>query len=771
VAVQVRRRAGAIELENEWFRLVLDLASLRMSLQSHAHATRVEGFAPRVWLEGRPLIAERAMLDGYGEIRSRYGLATRIHVRCRSGLPLDFELDVDVGSDWPGLALGLRLDNRGDETLRIAGIEPFFWSRSEGGALLLPGPAEALRFFQMGYQSWSPAGFLPLGAKGRHPRIPLLRHIHCGPFTPLPRRDLHVSDFMTTLRAPGQAGLTLGFLSHRNFLTHVALQHRRERLDVLRAHVATETLPLAPHATLEAERLWIGLVNPDEDGVASWAERTGTEMGAPAPARVGSAWCSWYEFYTRLRAEDVRRNVRTLSELDSGIETIQIDDGYEQSVGDWLEPGSGFPEGIAPLAREIRAAGFRAGLWLAPLLVSRVSRVARSHPDWLLRRRDGRPRIALFNPAWKGYIAFALDPTHPEVQGWLAELGRTVRGFGFDYLKLDFLYAGAFRGSRYDAQAPSAAAYRRGIEAIRGGAGKDAFFLGCGAPLGPSIGLFDAMRIGPDVAPRWRSRLADAVYGIRAAPSAANSIRNVLARASLHQRLWLNDPDCVLLRDHNTKLKPREVQTLAGVIALSGGLVVVSDDMQSVGPTRRRLLRRLLPAVGRTPELGGLRDQIPDGLRVHFPDGSVWVLCVNLGERSLSPHLDTVELGFDGPAHLYDVWAERGLGTCTGELPLGSVPAHGCRLLRLSPVGSRARVVGSNLHVSGGALETTWIRVEEDGSVRVKLRLPGTREGGLVVAPGPDAIVPVRAVFRDELELLVRAPAPGLDESKKIPDG
>jgi hypothetical protein len=79
--------------------------------------------------------------------------------------------------------------------------------------------------------------------------------------------------------------------------------------------------------------------------------------------------------------------------------------------------------------------------------------------------------------------------------------------------------------------------------------------------------------------------------------------------------------------------------------------------------------------------------------------------------------------------------------------------------------------VGSNLHVSGGALETTWIRTEEDGSVRVKLRLPGTREGELVVARGADAILPVRAAFRDELELLVRAPAPGLDESKKIPDG
>ena len=42
---------------------------------------------------------------------------------------------------------------------------------------------------------------------------------------------------------------------------------------------------------------------------------------------------------------------------------------------------------------------------------------------------------------------------------------------------------------------------RAGYDAIRRGAGDDAFLLGCGAPLGPRVGVVDGMRIGADVAP------------------------------------------------------------------------------------------------------------------------------------------------------------------------------------------------------------------------------------------------------------------------------
>ena len=43
-------------------------------------------------------------------------------------------------------------------------------------------------------------------------------------------------------------------------------------------------------------------------------------------------------------------------------------------------------------------------------------------------------------------------------------------------------------------------------------AGDDAFLLGCGCPLGPAVGVVDAMRIGADVTPYW-SNIIDSTVG------------------------------------------------------------------------------------------------------------------------------------------------------------------------------------------------------------------------------------------------------------------
>ena len=51
-------------------------------------------------------------------------------------------------------------------------------------------------------------------------------------------------------------------------------------------------------------------------------------------------------------------------------------------------------------------------------------------------------------------------------------------------------------------------AYREGLEVIRDAAG-DAYLLGCGAPILPSVGLLDAMRVSPDTAPEWEPPSGD----------------------------------------------------------------------------------------------------------------------------------------------------------------------------------------------------------------------------------------------------------------------
>jgi alpha-galactosidase len=127
---------------------------------------------------------------------------------------------------------------------------------------------------------------------------------------------------------------------------------------------------------------------------------------------------------------------------------------------------------------------------------------------------------------------------------------------------------------------------------VRAGAGEHAFLLGCGCPLGPAVGVVDGMRIGPDTAPHWEPLPIARIPGLEpAVPSGRNALRNTLARAWMHRRLWLNDPDCLLARSKGSQLTRDEVRTLAISIAVTGGMTIVSDDLPALSAGERALVR------------------------------------------------------------------------------------------------------------------------------------------------------------------------------------
>jgi alpha-galactosidase len=233
----------------------------------------------------------------------------------------------------------------------------------------------------------------------------------------------------------------------------------------------------------------------------------------------------------------------------------------------------------------------------------------------------------------------------------------------------------------------------------------------------------------------------------------------VLARAALHQRLWLNDPDCALVRGRSTRLSATEVETLAAAIAASGGLVVDSDDLGCVAPERLALLRRLLPASGRTPQVADGAGEIPDELWTPFPDGSVLALRVNLGERAAFVRLDPRRYGLEPPLRAYDVLADRDLGAVSGRLERELAP-RAAWLVRLAPSSSRPALVGSSLHLAGGGLEVARLRANGDGGTQLRLRLPGPRAGRVIVAPAQGAELSIGVAFDDDLELVLPPPSP-----------
>jgi alpha-galactosidase len=87
-------------------------------------------------------------------------------------------------------------------------------------------------------------------------------------------------------------------------------------------------------------------------------------MGARVPETTPSGWCSWYYFYQQVTEDDIVRNLRFLEahRRELPIDTVQIDDGYQADVGDWLTVNDKFPRGMGWLASEIKRAGYTPGI-------------------------------------------------------------------------------------------------------------------------------------------------------------------------------------------------------------------------------------------------------------------------------------------------------------------------------------------------------------------------------------------------------------------------
>jgi alpha-galactosidase len=435
-------------------------------------------------------------------------------------------------------------------------------------------------------------------------------------------------------------------------------------------------------------------------------------------------WCSWYYFFQSIKEKDVLENLRWARQRQAQIplEVIQIDDGFEAEVGDWLDVDvAAFPRGMASLAAEIREAGFHPGLWLAPFVAKPSSKVVREHPDWVLRQVGGIPANAGF--IWNSF-GRALDVTHPEVLDHLRQLTETVtRQWGYTYLKLDFLYAGALPGRNYNPRLTRAQALFQALEVIRAAVGEDVTLVGCGCPLGSGIGIFDSMRIGPDVASRWWPRYLGVSLPLRhepGLPSTRNAIVSALSRASLHRRWWVNDPDCLLLRDTETQLTDAEVQTLATAIALSAGALMVSDHLPDLSKTRENWLARLLPPLPEAARVVDWFDRAFPSTLVLSLDGAAghWYLVavLNWADREAQAEVDLERLGvpISSAYHTLDFWRGSYQRFSNPRLNLPSIPPHGVTLLALRPAFEAPQWLGDSLHISQG-LAVNEFQVKEAG--------------------------------------------------------
>ena len=631
----------------------------------------------------------------------------------------DLAVDVSIAPAGSGAVdVTVAVTNRSAAPVRIAGIDVV------DGATPF-GPAD--RAFVHGYQSWTPTATLRLD-ESFPPEEPANRPQMVDLAAPADARTSHAVTALTG--EPGQ--LTLGFLDHDAFLSRFDLRTDADTgRTALTAVCPLDGVALEPGECREAATLRVDAGRPVPAALAALASAVGDRMDARLPESVPTGWCSWYHYFTEVTAADIRTTIDDLGEWDVDLDVLQIDDGYETAFGDWRTLDAGF-ESMAGVRDDIVDAGYTPGLWVAPFYVQADSQLAAAHPEWLVTE-DGDPVDA---GARHGPM-YGLDTTHPGVIEWLRDtFGTIVDEWEIDYLKLDFLYAAALPGDRHD-DVTRAEAYRRGLSTIRDAVG-DTFVVGCGAPGFASVGLVDAMRVGPDTAPYWR-REGDAA----SQPAHENAVRNALNRQFCHRRLWVNDPDCQLVRT-TTALTDAERESFAALVALSGGSNLLSDAVSEIDRDGRRLFERTLPPVdgGR---VGGLPErEFPDRIACDRPaDGGAAVAAFNWTDDSRTLRVDPanyVDNSGDSPASAPYAWDALGPDDPAHErLSRGpierTVAPHGCLLVHCAPAppDRRPTVVGAT-HLANAASQlaaTRW----DDGTLTVELDADAPMEL-VVTTPG-----------------------------------
>ncbi len=440
------------------------------------------------------------------------------------------------------------------------------------------------RIFMNGYQSWTECH--------EYTRASRIRGLHGVPKKLVELYqfdrygDYHFADY------PNRRGVTHGFsycyFRHGTHFTLIASLDERPGYTQFLYDANKALLTIArdcanivcsgPYAAFD-----LFFAEGTEDEVFdAWFSALG--IARPAAPHL-SGYSSWYNRFEKISDFSIKADLVGCKSLLRPGDLFQIDDGWEPHVGDWLEPDVvKFPHGMKAMVDEIHEAGFIAGLWLAPFVAQEGSALQYEHPDWFFLK-DGRPWGLGTN--WGGF--FSLDIDNPEVLAYLRRVfDRVFNDWGFDLVKVDFLYGAAPFGTANETRA---ARMIRAMDFLREVcAGK--LILGCGVPLMPAFGRVDYCRIGPDVSLDWNGEWYMKMFH-RERASTKNSLLNTIFRRELNGRAFQSDPDVVFLRDFNIKLTRAEKEQQGAVDALLGSVLLTSDEPIRYTDEEREAYRQL----------------------------------------------------------------------------------------------------------------------------------------------------------------------------------
>lgn len=460
--------------------------------------------------------------------------------------------------------------------------------------------------------------------------------------------------------------ILLGFTSCQRFCSEI-----RFNASAFEIAMDLEGIELKPGETWDLEEFIVLEGDDRESLLATFAEAIGKNHPMLPFKDIPTGWCSWYCYGPYIDEKIIEENLEAIIKHELDFKYIQIDDGYQPFMGDWLEPNEDFGIDIKGLLKKIKEKGFEAAIWVAPFIAQKESKLFKEHPEWFVKDQVGQPLPSdqFTFGGWRFGPWYMLDGTHPGAREFLRETFRVLNEeWGCTYFKLDANMWGAMpEGVHYDKKATKVEAYRKGMEAIIEGAGEESFILGCNAPMWPSLGVVHGMRISGDIMRKWKviETLAEECF----------------YRNWQHNHLWINDPDCIVLENNevnlvdvagnetglrHSKTTKDEFTFHRNHILASGGMVLGSDIIGLMGEESIELLKRILPPMKEAAKFDDTSFRVG---RIPREDDYILV-CFNWEDSE-----KTLEIDLRGSYNVVEFWDQQEVGKSLESISL-TMPAH-----------------------------------------------------------------------------------------------
>ena len=516
--------------------------------------------------------------------------------------------------------------------------------------------------------------------------------------------------------------LAAGFLAGRHNLGHFSLSLGDDGVRLV-AIGDCDKCVLPARASRSADPLFIGGAGNPLAGMEQFADLAAVENGVRLWPENFATWCSWYAGWIRQEPlhqykggleKGAEINIPLVAKYlaSRGAASMRVvDDSTEMAYGDWDNRTLAIANGFDRLAGMMADRKIRAGVWYPPFWVSTKTRMFREHPEMLCRDDAGEVYVEKrgIGSSYGNFLAY-LDASNPAAAGQLEATARAWRDRGFRYVMTDFLKWGAWTKKRFDPTLTSIEAYNRGLDAMRRGYGKDAYWLHCGAPLGPAMGLCDGMRIGGD-------SHGAGMYSYVAAGT----------RWFYNWRVWLNDPDAIVCVRYGKGKSVEWNRAWMSWMATAGTVLTYGDTLDDLPAEDMDTYMRILPPLSRPGRPLDIFENDPfmlwgmDGGETDGPctllgifelqgKGAGRKIAVNLDEAAARSRSWTRRPA-NSPARwlVWDFW-RRKLTVADGAALTLDLPNKSCHMLSVRPDLGRPQLIGTSGHFSQGLLEVSDVK-------------------------------------------------------------